>query len=382
MKNHKLISTSPLIIECEGDWDALRKAITYVGSNSEVKGVMVFACESNGLASDNFNEFLRTFSKPVFGGVFPALISNGEYLGSGNIVLGLNVDLDVYLLPSLSDPSPNYNKWLIDEMPPDSMLQAKTMFVFVDGMAPRVGDLMDSLFNTFGLQGNFVGGGAGSLTNPNLPCLITNKGMLRDAAVLVAPKMLYSQVSVAHGWLPIAGPFEVTGSDKNVILTLDWEPAIEVYKRILETQVGTDFDFATESAVFPFGMTRLNMEFVVRDLVGVREDGGLVCTVDIPRGTLTFIMNGNSSSMLSAAAEVRQMANSRAKDIPLHSVDIVIDCISRGLYLGENVRAELNSLSGETRPLVGAFTLGEIANSGKDCLEFHNKSVVVATIWS
>src|ERR1017187_55971 len=197
MKNQDSLNAIPLIIQRDGGWDSLRNAIFEVGSTIGVKGIMVLACESNGEVPESFDEFLRALSVPIFGGIFPVLIANSEYLEHGNIVLGLKSELDVFLLPTLSDTSLNYDQWLTNTIPPETMLDAQTMFVFVDGFAPRIGDLMESLFNTFGLQGNFIGGGAGSLTTPNSRCLITPRGVLRNAAILVAPK-LHSQVSVAH----------------------------------------------------------------------------------------------------------------------------------------------------------------------------------------
>ncbi|MDX8399078.1 MAG: FIST N-terminal domain-containing protein [Gallionellaceae bacterium] len=383
MNHQEKLGAMPLIIQSEGNWDSLRAAIAEITSMPGIKGIMALACESNGAVPDSFDEFLRNLSVPIFGGVFPGLIANSEHLEHGNIVLGISSDLDVYIVPSLSDAELNYDEWLIKAIPSRIMPEAKTMFVLVDGLAPRVGALIESLFNTFGLQGNFIGGGAGSLKTQNMRCLITAQGVIRDAAVLAVPK-LHSQVSVAHGWLPIAGPFEVTGSENNVILTLDWEPALDVYRGILETHADTVLDvsnFAGVAQAYPFGIARLDKEFVVRDPIAVRDDGGLICVGDVPRGSLVHIMNGNLSSLLSAAVQVRAMADANSIAASQQSVDIAMDCISRAMFLGEKIGSELYSLHHTARPLIGAFSLGEIANSGHDYLEFHNKTAVVATIW-
>ncbi len=380
MLNPDVLDAIPFIIQSEGNWDSMRTAITEIASTAGINGIIALACESNGMVPDSFDKFLRNLSVPIFGGVFPKLIANSEYLDHGNIVLGLKSTLDVYIVPSLSDPALDYDEWLAKTIPTKSMPEAKTMFVLVDGLAPRIGALIDSLFNTFGLQGNFIGGGAGSLTTQNMHCLITAQGVISDAAILAIPK-LHSQVSVAHGWVPIAGPFEVTSSENNVIITLDWEPALEVYRHVLEDRTGFSFNFSDVSQAYPFGMARLNMEFVVRDPIAVRHDGGLVCVGDVPCGSLVHIMNGNHSSLLSASTRVRTMVDSNSKAASESAVDIAMDCISRALFLGDKINNEIDSLHHAPRPLIGAFTLGEIANSGQDYLEFHNKTVVIATIW-
>jgi len=380
MNSKKKHNAMPLAIQRDGNWDSLRTAITELASTPGIKGIMALACESHGTPPDSFDEFLRNLSVPIFGGVFPALIADSEYLDHGNIVLGLRSALDVYVVPSLSDPALDYDDWLAKAIPSSTMPEAKTMFVLVDGLAPRVGALIDSLFNKFGLQGNFIGGGAGSLITPNLCCLITPEGVIRDAAVLTIPR-LHSQVNVAHGWLPIAGPFEVTSSENNVIMTLDWEPALDVYRRVIEAQTGSTLDFTEVAQAYPFGIARFNMDFVVRDPISVYPGGGLICVGDVPRGSLVHIMNGNLSSHLSAARKVRAMADDNTIKTTQPSVDIVMDCISRAMFLGEKIGSEIDLLHTTARPIIGAFTLGEIANSGQDYLEFHNKTAVIATIW-
>ncbi|NOR26157.1 MAG: hypothetical protein GQ542_17575 [Desulforhopalus sp.] len=41
-----------------------------------------------------------------------------------------------------------------------TMDAARTLFVLVDGYATRISSLIEALFNIFGLELNFIGGGA------------------------------------------------------------------------------------------------------------------------------------------------------------------------------------------------------------------------------
>jgi hypothetical protein len=371
------------IIQSEGDWTALRLAIQDVAASPSVCGIMVLACESNGEVPASFDTFLRTLHCPIFGGVFPALIADGVRHFTGNIVLALDTPLDVFVVPSLSDPSLDYDQFLSQALLTSKLVESRTMFAFVDGLSPRVGALMESLFNTFGLQGNFIGGGAGSLVTPKLKCIITPDGVVRDAAILAIPQ-LHSRVSVAHGWLPLAGPFEVTESDNNVILSLDWEPALDVYRQVVETNSGVPIDvnqFGLSAQSYPFGIARLSSEFVVRDPVAIRADGGLVCVGDVPPGSLVHIMHGDIQTLLAAAERVGERANALTPADVDQRVDVVIDCISRSMFMGEDIKQELAKVRNPRFPQIGAFTLGEVANSEQEYLEFHNKTAVVATIW-
>ena len=59
---------------------------------------------------------------------------------------------------------------------------------------------------------------------------------------------------------------------------------------------------------------------------------------------------------------------------------LLIDCISRGLFLGEGFIREIEAVRAGNTPLIGALTLGEIANDGKDYMELYNKTCVVGIL--
>jgi hypothetical protein len=50
------------------------------------------------------------------------------------------------------------------------------------------------------------------------------------------------------------------------------------------------------------------------------------------------------------------------------------------LFLEKNFAYELEAVHDGQMPLIGALTLGEIANNGKDYLEFYNKTSVVGVL--
>lgn len=371
------------IIQNDGGWDSLRSAIAEMALTSGVTGIMALACESHGDLPDGFNAFLRECPIPVFGGIFPALIANDHRIEQGNIILGISVPLDICVIPALSNPDSNFDTLLTETFSSIKSADARTIFVFVDGLSARVGDLIDALFNTIGLQNNFIGGGAGSLKTAESFCLITPQGVIRDAAVLAVTD-LDSRIDVAHGWQPVAGPYEVTQSENNVILALDYEPALTVYRSIVESHQKSTFDVKNFGAIaqsWPFGMARMNAEFVIRDPIAVRADGGLICVGDVPRGALVHIMHGNFGSLISAVTKIRLAVDASTSEESSHGIDFFMDCISRSQFLGDAIDEELRAVYQSTRPLIGAFTLGEIANSGREYLEFYNKTAVIATIW-
>ncbi len=256
------------------------------------------------------------------------------------------------------------------------------MFVFVDGLSTRIASLITDLFGVFGLDLNYVGGGAGSLSFVQKPCLFTNEGLIQDSAVLGLMDW-ESGIGVNHGWQRISGPFKVTESERNVIKSLDWQPAFDVYRGVVEEASGqtfTDDNFFDISKGYPFGIARMGTEKIVRDPISLADNGGLVCVGEVPENSHVDILVGDVSSLVSAAGTALEDAKNRFAGEPSDRMVLFIDCISRVLYLEEAFAQELSAVHEPDVPLIGALTLGEIANTGEDYLEFYNKTAVIAVL--
>ena len=87
------------------------------------------------------------------------------------------------------------------------------------------------------------------------------------------------------------------------------------------------------------------------------------------------VLYGNKDSLLKGAHSARKRAENdkEIKDL------LLIDCISRVLYMGSDFSEELLEID-PNKIGFGALTLGEIANNGDSFLEVYNKTAVVCTI--
>jgi hypothetical protein len=136
-------------------------------------------------------------------------------------------------------------------------------------------------------------------------------------------------------------------------------------------------DFFETARKFPFGIERIGGEFVVRDPIA-READRLVCVGPVPQGACVRVLCGHPDALVAAAADARRAARAALPEGAHPYCTLFIDCISRVLFLGDAFRRELQAIESEAVPTIGALTLGEIANSGRSFLEFHNKTAVVA----
>ncbi len=371
---NKLIASTSC--DREGTFHGLKAAIE-TSLAQGAKSLFVLSCEGNDISAGELNDYLGTVPVPLFGGIFPRIVHGSEALARGHIVCGFSRELSLALVP-LDEHKPNLWRTILQSRCA-WLEQCHSLIALIDGLSPHIDAFIDLLYNHIGPDRPVVGGGAGSLELVQKPCLLTNEGLVGNAAV-IAGLPLRSRVGVRHGWQQMAGPFLVTKSDGNVIHTLNYEPAFQVYRETIEScsdKRFSDHDFFSIAKTYPFGMEKLDEEILIRDPIAERE-GSLVCVGGIPEHAMVYIMQGNVDTLMNAARQVTER-------FPLEEATdlFVFDCISRQLFLGERFNDEL-ALIGERLPeeshMVGALTLGEIASSRWGPIQFLNKTIVVSTL--
>ena len=120
-------------------------------------------------------------------------------------------------------------------------------------------------------------------------------------------------------------------------------------------------------------------EMVVRDPIAV-DGNGLVCVGEVPLNSLVYILKGNKDSLIAGAVYARELAESIYQQVVddknKKPITLIMDCVSRVLFLQSNFKKELEKVY-TGYPLLGALTIGEIANTGRNYLEFYNKTSVI-----
>ncbi|MCG5512971.1 FIST signal transduction protein [Ectothiorhodospira shaposhnikovii] len=382
MKTNPMITnTIHFHMEPTGHLDALVPCLQRMAREPGVESIMVLGCDQDNWPHEGATRLFRECPLPVFGGVFPQIIHERKPYSNGTLLVGLPVTAQIAVVHGLSDAHADLDRDLAQAHAawPEA-LENNTVIVFLDGFSSRISALIESLFLHFGLDVNFVGGGAGSLSFEKKPCIITPNGICRDTAVL-ARIPLVSRIGVTHGWEPISDTLKVTSSERNIIHTLDWQPAFEVYRRMIREHGGQDItreNFFDIAKAYPFGISKLDSEMVVRDPLMVVGDQSLMCVGEVREGCFVRLLNGTPDSLIQAATQARAIAESQCTD-GTAAPALFIDCISRVLFLGEGIHRELEG-AGAGMPLFGAFTLGEIANTGNDYMEFMNKSSVLCLL--
>jgi len=316
------------------------------------------------------------------GGIFPGIIYDTQRYESGVVAM---------VLPSLSAPSviplggdaidlPDFDARVM------AMPEKCTAMIFVDGLTSNISDFLGEMFHYFGDAIHYVGGGAGSLSLKQAPCVFTSEGVFQDAAV-IAFLDVNSRMGVRHGWERLMGPLVATKTRHNVILELNWENAFDVYRRVLEPDAGmtlTQDNFFDVAKGYPFGIFKEGLEDVVRDPISVTSDGALVCVGDVPENTTLNILKGFAPTLIEAAGQAT--TDSLLDHHKTIGHCFVVDCISRVIFLQDEFDDELNLIAQRIREIdaqsvpCGILSLGEISSYGEGLLEFFNKTVVVGVL--
>lgn len=364
----------------DGSATGLDRCLRQAAGQDNVSGLLVLCCAGNNFEAEQVDPLLRKVGLPLAGGIFPAIIHHGRKYETGTLVIGLPDIVTIETIHGLSDPDTDFES-ILDRKMPDSS-RVRTLILFVDGFATCLSSFVASLFNVFGLDINYVGGGAGSLSMERKPYILTNSGMFKDAAVLIFLQTP-SGIGVCHGWQELSGPYQVTEADGSVIHTIEWQPAFEFYRDMLAGLTGvrvTREHFYDTARNYPFGIARLSGEQIVRDPYQVEPDSSLTCVGDIQEGAFLSILQADEKNLIEAAAESLRLSLQALPPGMAGGLCFFVDCISRAIVLNENFQQEIDAVSLAGLPLVGICSVGEIANCGTEYLDIYNKTSVMAVL--
>lgn len=343
--------------------------------------ILLFA-EKNVPDIPTLIEALNDLTISFCGGIFPNIIVGSERKEEGVILKKMPAAAAPILIKGLD--SLDFSLPTFDNLP--IFEEDIMMVVLLDGLTTNISPFLRELYNLLGNSVNYIGGGAGSLTLVQQPCVFNNQGLFQDAAI-VCPILSKSQLGVRHGWEQVYGPLVANKTCGNVIQELNWKNAFETYKEIVEQETEQELtkeNFFGIAKGFPFGLNRDNNEKIVRDPIAVNEKGELICVGEVPENSVLDVLVGRSESLINAAGEA---AKACVLDERPYDDSLVIDCISRVLFLEDDFEKELEAIQqnipaqSNNNHLEGVLTLGEISSHGQGALEFFNKTIVVGLLY-
>lgn len=374
--------TAPLIwVSEQGTDKSLLDALTQMLERG-AQSLMILSCSANNHAPLALQASFQSCPIPICGGIFPSIFYADTKLDKGFVIVGFPLQISVthYQLLSVNHSALDFSA-LSDV---DIKTSHRDLLVFIDAMANATEPFINKLYETLGGGIDVIGGGAGSIDFKQKPCIFSCDGLLKNAA-LVVRLPVPMQCAVEHGWEILSGPYLVTESEGTKIKTLNYLPAFDVYKSVIEEITPHKFknnNFFQISQNFPFGILSINDDILVRDPIQV-IDNELLCVGSIPVNSMVYILSGDDEHIISAAENAGALLSKDVDSRSSFGISLIFDCVSRALYLGNKFPLELAAIQrglGGQRSIIGALSIGEIANTSRGTINLLNKSIVIGNI--
>jgi hypothetical protein len=271
-------------------------------------------------------------------------------------------------------------------LPDRADLPHKVLLLLSDGLSGDQQEIVRGAHSVLGAAVPLVGGCAGDDLTMSRTFQFHGDRVLTDSVVAAGiASNAPLGVGVRHGWRRVGEPMLVTSSRRNRVHTLDDRPALDAYLKHLGVAEPAQPDqegLARLALTHPFGMSRSNGEDQIRFIGGGDfTERSLSCSAEVPQGTLVWIMEGDTRSVLEATDAACGDSLAALGGRPPLGL-IAFDCIARRAVLGEGgIRIEIGRLAtmASGAPVAGFYTYGEIART-RGVRGFHNQTLVLLSI--
>ena len=356
-----------------------KKTIEEYLSNNTVQSMLILMAENNRCDIDYIETIIKGSTKTILGGMFPKIIFEDKLMDDGIMIIPLK-----FALRTVSFDFNTSDNYCYDKM--KSILtsdthKVNTMFMFFDALSDKKDAFVNCLFNYFGTTVRYIGSACGTSHFKHVRCVISNAGFTQNSGVFAVSEEEISSGS-SHGFQPISSIFKVTEVEDNVIKTLDWMPAFDVYNKIVNkhsNQNFTDENFLKLSKLYPLGKTKIDGDFIIRSVI--EKEGNNLKSMDlVEAGEHVLIMSANKEQMLSATKEALNVVLTKSKvSISEDTFIFYVGCLLRELILEDEFQEEIDIIA-KKFPVYGVLSLGEIENSGDRVLEIYNDIIALA-LW-
>lgn len=327
---------------------------------------------------------------PLVGGIFPALLKNGEFITEGVWLLCFP-EMPYFALHDNLPTAPKEIEQVTERIATEIRAQIDhtpevTLFLLFDAMVPNIATLLDQLYLQLANRVHYAGANAGSETFQPMPCLFDGERIVQNGLLLMLLKPHRGAI-LEHGYRAPARTVYATSTTGNRIAQIDWRPAFEVYQELVRALYHVEItaeNFYQLAVHFPFGIVRANHHVVVRIPVALHEDGSLFCVGEVPANSMLTLLEApavDSTETLRVLIDGMTALNGD----PAGSELLLFYCAGRRLHLGPDAAtSELRDFSARTKAaqIAGAVSLGEIGGSTLQGYPLFQNATLVASSWN
>jgi len=255
------------------------------------------------------------------------------------------------------------------------------VLVLSDGLNVNGNEFMKGLLAELPAQVAVTGGLAGDGKGFEKTFVISNQ--VTDSHMVAALGLYGQRLKVAYssqgGWDAFGPERLVTRSRGNVLYEMDGRSALELYKLYLGDLAE---NLPAAGMRFPLNLrSREGDTSVIRTVLGINDDGGLVFGGDIPEGTYVRLMKANYDRLIHGA---HSAAEDCRRAVGKAELALLISCTARRYVLKQRTEEEVEAVQqvfDQDTVLTGFYSFGEICPHGVGGpAEFHNQSMTITTL--
>lgn len=262
----------------------------------------------------------------------------------------------------------------------------RLVFVLSDGMRVNGSELVRGLRDKLPVSVVVSGGLAGD--GARFEKTFVGVGSRPESGLVVAIGFYGASLRVGTGsvggWEAFGLQRTVTKAEGNVLRELDGEPALDLYKRYLGSEVER---LPGSALLFPLALRREGGKGVevVRTVLSIDEaNKTMTFAGDIPEGSAARLMRASMLDLVDGAERAADAAKSLQGSPEGESLALLVSCIGRRLLMGQRSSDEVEVVAdalGEKVSLAGFYSYGELSpHPETGVCELHNQTMTITTV--
>jgi hypothetical protein len=251
-----------------------------------------------------------------------------------------------------------------------------------DGSLVNGSELLKGISSVVDKKVLITGGLAGDAAN--FTSTLVGLNGLPQEGLITALGFYGEHLQVTHGsqggWDIFGLEKTVTASSSNVLLEIDGQNALDLYKKYLGPEAA---NLPGSALLFPLSVIVPGTDKpVVRTILSVNEnEQSMTFAGDIPVGSKVRFMKANFNRLTEAASIAASITKKDSEVNPAFA--LLISCVGRKLILGSRTAEEVRAVKetfGEQTVMAGFYSYGEISpfNEGGSC-QLHNQTMTITS---
>lgn len=361
----------------EAALQATHQALNRLGSATPALAIVISSYQYDGQqVVSGVNSLLG--NTPVIGFSSPAgLTSQGIH--SHSVVVGLlsasDAHCEVHWLPGYTQATREVTAQLVQLL---SQRPDQPSLFFADGFNADT----ELLCSNLPAGANVIGGlSGGDLHSGNAYQIGGNQAGAGGLALAQLAGQIAIGVGYDHGWQPVGTHFRVTRARGFWLRTLDGRPASEMYAHLFGYPA-RDWAFPPLThlvRLYPLGIAQPNASILVRSPLRVEADGSLRLNTTLRDGTEAYLLVGSLMACRQAARNAAQQALAALNGGKPILALVLADIAWQMLFEAEPGAeiAAIRQVLGPEVPILGGYTLGQIAPQPEATPQFLNQHLLI-----